>query len=756
MSRRLPHLVIFLVAGGLYLAGLLAPLERALIDIRFRLLEREATGNLVIVQIDARSLRELGVWPWPREYHARLIEQLFAAGALEVALDVDLSATSNRQADRAFARVLARHDGRVILPVFRQRAAPGTRSEELLDTMPLTALREHVQIGGVNMIVESDGLVRRALNTITIEGTRYASMFTLLAGPAYLDLDAFQIDYGIDPWTLPRLSYVDLLRGSVASGQLAGKRVIVGSGAAELGDQLAVPIYRSLTGPVLQALAYESLVQGRAIRSSGAPLVLLVAAILALLLGSGGGRLSWRQGALITGASVFGMEAIALAVQAVAPISLDTTPWLIIVVLGFAQSVIRAVSVQDLRLFRQGLTMAYRRALMDRVIENSFDGIAITDDQGNIEILNKTAADMLGYRVQDVVGRPLEAVLPVAAEFIREIATEPVTPSDGAPADHSGPHECTVERPDGKQIEMEFVVSRFLSRRGRGPKRRQTVERQVYTFTFRDITERARGREAERAAAEQALSANRAKSEFLANMSHELRTPLNAILGFSDMMRSEVYGPLAPPQYVPYIDDIHSSGQHLLEIINDILDVSRVELGRVQFHEEAVDLKALADAARRILAGWPATAKRTFEARIMPDMPRLLGDARLIKQILVNLLSNAVKYSGPGDRVTFRVFVDRHGYPTIEVEDSGIGIETSAIPLLTQPFYQVDRTLARTHEGTGLGLCLVSAYADLHGATLKIESELSVGTKVTVCFPLSRVVAERDTSKSVARQALSG
>ncbi len=756
MLKRLPHLVIFLFAGGLYLTGFLAPLERALIDARFRLLQREATGDLVVVQIDAKSLQEIGVWPWPRELHAQLIDRLFAAGVREVALDVDLSATSNPDADRAFARVLERHGGQVILPAFRQQAAPGTGSRELIDTTPLAALREHAQVGGVNMVVESDGLVRRALSSVVIEDTRYASMFTLLAGPAYLDLGPFLLDYGIDPWTIPRLSYVDVLHGTVAADRLSGKRVIVGSGAAELGDQLAVPIHRSLPGPILQALAYESLVQGRAIRTNGTPVALLVGALLAFLLCPWVGRVSWQSGALITGISVLGIEVVALGVQASAPLSLDTTPWQTIIILGFAQSVFQAVTVQDLQLFRQRMRMAYRRALMDRVVQDSFDGIVIMDYKENVEVFNRRAANILGFRLREVVGRPLQEIFPEAVGFMRQMAAAPTAASDDAAADHSGPHECEIERPDGKKIAIELVISRFLSRRSHNQGRRQIVERPVYTFTFRDITERKRVRDAERAAAEQAQAASRAKSEFLANMSHELRTPLNAILGFSDMIKSEIYGPLAPPQYAPYVENIHESGQHLLEIINDILDVSRVELGQVKLNEEVVDLKAVAAAACRILAGWPASAARAFDAQIAPDMPGLLSDARLIKQILVNLLSNAVKYSEPGDRVALQVFVDRRGGLTIEVEDSGIGIEPSAIPFLTQPFYQVDGSLARTHEGTGLGLCLVSAYVDLLGGNLEIESQPSIGTKVSVCFPPARVVTVQETGNTAEPQVLSG
>ncbi|MEE8534915.1 MAG: ATP-binding protein, partial [Kiloniellales bacterium] len=523
--------------------------------------------------------------------------------------------------------------------------------------------------------------------------------------------------------------------------------------AIELGDNLTVPVHRSLPGPVVQALAYESLVQGRAIHGTGAPLALLIGAILAFVLGPYLGASSWRRGALVTGATVLGIETAALAVLAAAPINLTTAPWLTVVVMGFAHGVLRLVSLQDLQLFRQRMALTYRRALMDRVVEDSFDGIVTTDHRGNIAVFNRKAAEILGCRAREVAGRSLRETFPVAADFVDQMAIEPVTTGVAAAASHSGPHECEIERPNGERIAIELVISRFLARRSRNRRERRTRQRQIHTVTFRDIAERKQARDAERAASEQAQAANRAKSEFLANMSHELRTPLNAILGFSEMIRSEVLGPITPPQYAAYIGDIHDSGQHLLEIINDILDVSRIELGQIQLNEEVVDLKATADACCRILSGWPASAERDFEAQVMPDMPGLFADARLIKQTLVNLLSNAVKYSDPGDRVALRIFVDTNGVPTIEVEDSGIGIEPSMIPALTEPFYQVDGSLGRTREGNGLGLCLVSAFTELHGGSLEIESELKVGTKVSVRFPPTRVVALADKTDPAGRQA---
>ncbi len=747
IRRRLAPLAILLAVAGFHLGGLLAPLERAVGDLRFRLLERPATGELVFVQIDARSLEALGVWPWPRDLHARLLDQLFAAGVREVAFDVDLSSASDPAADARFAAALARHGTQVILPAFQQLASPGSGSTDLLSSRPLPALREGAQLGTVNVHPDPDGLVRRIDTEQRLDGRAAPSMFVLLAGPAHLDAGRFRIDYGIDPANLPRLSYVDVLNGAVAPDRLAGRRVIVGASAAELGDQLAVPVHQVLPGAVVQALAYESLVQGRALHDGSPPLVLLVGALLALFLLPAFDRLPWRAAAALAVLAVLAIEGGGLAVQAAAPVTLATPTWSLLVVLGFLYKAGSDLRLQDLQLLRQRLTMARRRAIMDSVVHNSFDGIAITDASGRIEAFNDAAAQILGCRTADALGHALPELLPPVAAAMRAVEAAPSACEDETAVSHVGPEEHEIAGPDGEAIVIELVVSRILPRQAGRPGPLGLPDA-VYSFTFRNVTERRRAQEAQRAAAEQAEAASRTKSEFLANMSHELRTPLNAIIGFSDMMKAEAFGPVGSPQYREYVEDINRSGQHLLAIISDILDVSRVELGKIKLNVESVSLKSIVESCCVLLAGWPAGREHELAIDIASDLPPVEADPRLLKQVLLNLLSNAVKYSPRGSTVTLRLYLGADGGPVIEVEDQGVGIAAEDIPKLTTPFYQTDGSMARKHEGTGLGLCLVAAYAELHGGRLEIESEPGEGTKVTVHLPAACVVSNSDFAGS--------
>ena len=240
-------------------------------------------------------------------------------------------------------------------------------------------------------------------------------------------------------------------------------------------------------------------------------------------------------------------------------------------------------------------------------------------------------------------------------------------------------------------------------------------------------------------AKEQADFANRSKSEFLANMSHELRTPLNAIIGFAEIIKDQMFGPAGNPQYVDYAKDIYDSGQLLLSLINDILDMSKIEAGKRALSESNLDIDAIAQSVSRLVAARAVEGRVKVSLHIPADFPMLRGEEKALKQILTNLLTNAVKFTAEGGGVTLSAMIDEQGRMKLCVIDSGIGIAEKDIPVALAPFGQIESALSRKHQGTGLGLPLTKALVELHGGMLYITSELGIGTTVTVLFPKERV-----------------
>ena len=263
-----------------------------------------------------------------------------------------------------------------------------------------------------------------------------------------------------------------------------------------------------------------------------------------------------------------------------------------------------------------------------------------------------------------------------------------------------------------------------------------------YRGTAHDLTLERLREHAILQAKEAAEASNRAKSEFLAAISHELRTPLNAVIGFSEIMMTQAFGPIGTPVYAEYAQDIHQSAGHLLELINDILDISKIEAGKLSIDDEETDLNALIRSTARLVDARASENGVTLELVIAEGLPEVTLDARAIKQVLLNLLSNSVKFTERGGRISLKAGVAASGDFLLRVQDSGIGMDSDEIGVALSPFGQVDSSLSRKFQGTGLGLPLSKGLVELHGGTLEIESRKPGGTCVTVRLPAWRVVTQ--------------
>src|SRR5262249_55280851 len=247
-----------------------------------------------------------------------------------------------------------------------------------------------------------------------------------------------------------------------------------------------------------------------------------------------------------------------------------------------------------------------------------------------------------------------------------------------------------------------------------------------------------------------AIAASRAKTQFIGNMSHELRTPLNAIIGFSEMLKGQILGPLGKPAYIAYASDIHASGVRLRDALNSILDIARIDGGRYQLEETVVPLEEAIAAALGAVAEVAQRKGTAIETRLDGVPAALRADAGAIRHILFNLLSNAVKFTGAEGRVVLSGSVDAAGDCLLAVADNGIGIPPDQLDKVVRPFHQADASRPRKYEGVGLGLSLAAGLMELHGGSLAIASVPDAGATVTLRFPAARVLAAEPKRSAAA------
>lgn len=302
-----------------------------------------------------------------------------------------------------------------------------------------------------------------------------------------------------------------------------------------------------------------------------------------------------------------------------------------------------------------------------------------------------------------------------------------------------GPVTYRGKRKDGSYLWVEASLKRSLNP--------ETGETEVVAVV-RDVSERIRYQEELRRAKEQADAANRAKSEFLGTMSHELRTPLNAVIGFTEIMKDEVMGPIGNAHYRSYIADIHFSSTHLLNLINDILDVTKAEAGKLELQEDLFDLRQLIETVARVSGPPMDKAGLAVAIDLAADLPLLRADERKVRQVFFNLIGNAVKFTPAGGRIEIIGRFDDASGIAITVKDTGIGIAPENLVRVLEPFVQIGSPVRRHHAGTGLGLPAAKRIMELHQGTLSLQSALGAGTEASVTFPPERAVAR--TEKEIA------
>ena len=364
---------------------------------------------------------------------------------------------------------------------------------------------------------------------------------------------------------------------------------------------------------------------------------------------------------------------------------------------------------------------------LSRAVEQSPASVMITDTEGIITYVNPKFEDATGYTAIEAIGQKPQLI---GSGEKNADAYDQLWKTISSGGEWRG--EFHNKRKDGTLFWEYASISPIKNKRG---------EITSYVAVKEDITDRKKVISELMSAKEQAELASHAKTQFLANMSHELRTPLNAIIGFSEMIKEQMFGPIGNDNYVEYSTNILASGQHLLEVINDILDVSRIETGTMIIRDESVDIDELCHTCLNMVRPQVDFAKLALHDIVQDDMPSIRGDEVRLKQIILNVLSNAIKFTPQGGTIDFSAYQEDDGAMTIIVSDSGYGIPEDKQQTILEPFEQVSDIYTRNHEGSGMGLFLVNSLVTLHGGSLSIDSEVDTGTTITIRLPAERTIA---------------
>ena len=404
MKHYRPHILVVVALAIVLSSGLHGALRNALTDLRLAWEQRQASGEIVVVAIDAPSIEKIGVWPWPRRLHADLLRRLESAGVRDIVFDVDFSSPSDPASDQAFVEALERAGGSVVLPSFKQPGAESRDGMAIHANRPLRQFADHSWSAVVNVRVEPDGLVRRYPFGEEFDGQFLPSMAAVLAGQYAAKRAPFLIDFSIRAASIPKVSYVDVLRGDGATlEKLRDKKVIIGGTALELGDRFGIPNGGVVSGPLLQTLAAESILQNRTLRFTSDIVTLAGLCIIALIM-----MLSWRRLAagtrvVILVAAGAAVEVAAILLQAKLPLILDTSLFHTAIAVYMA-----AIALDEID-FR-GLLSRIAESRFQRIAMSLGDGLVCTDQNHRITVWNPGATAIFGYDPAEMIGRPFDTI----------------------------------------------------------------------------------------------------------------------------------------------------------------------------------------------------------------------------------------------------------------------------------------------------------------------------------------------------------
>ena len=727
-----PHVAIWIAVASLYALGALDFLEYRLADLRYRLTPQEASGELVVVSIDAESIAEIGTWPWPRSLHAQAVKRLSAAGARQIALDIDFSSRSTPAEDTTLANALEGTKPPPIVPVFKQFSRSIRGLSSIIETGPIDEIARSGRLASINVQPESDGLVRRLRYSDFWRGQHVPSLAAALVTPGRFAEGSFHIDFGIDVSSIPVVSFADLIAGRFDERRIKGRAVVIGSTAIELGDQIAVPIHKALPGVLVESLAYESIIQNRALKRSGITPVVIIALVMALLLGPWLVRADWRSGALAAMAVVVGAPTAALAAQAQFPVLVDTAPLMLVAFLSYGTGLVGKINTQARQIFKQDMAALHRQAMMQTLLEQSFDGFMSIDAAGRIQWINRAGAEIFNATENELIGedagqlfgdkKPAGAVV----EFLEaQLAL-------GGPA---APREVVGSRDNSTTFPMELAVARSALTLSRHALERRTVERVFYLCTVRDISDRKKVETDLRQAQKM-----EAVGQLTGGAAHEFNNLLMVVAGNLDLMRRADKG-----EFTSLIDRAQRAVSRGASLTRHLLAFSRKQ----PLHPSNVNLGELLLSVEELLSG-TISGEIEIETSCPEELWQIHVDPIQIELALLNIAINARDAMPGGGTISMTAWnisemterpvngakLRPGDYVVIAVSDTGGGMEPEIIERAFEPFF----TTKEVGKGTGLGLSMVYGFVEQSGGAVEVDSQIGRGSIVRLFLPKAELV----------------
>ncbi|MEM9706779.1 MAG: CHASE2 domain-containing protein, partial [Pseudomonadota bacterium] len=716
-------LLCALIVFTLSTTGLLKRFDDYLLEARFQLLQKPIDANAVIVAIDTKSLQASPNWPWGRQVHGELVQKLDQAGARAIVFDLDFSAVGDPVGDQRFAEAINAARAPVWLAAHRQPLSPDL-PDIVAELLPNEQIRAPAELASVTYPIDPDGLVRRGERFSEFSFGALPTIASALA-PRDGERGGYYIDYSISDASIRYYSYTDVLAGDLPESAFSGKNVFIGATALELGDEYVAPAIGLTSGVTLNAIASETLLQGRALNAIGNTTIFALAGLLSILLCAAKARALGRTYVGIHIILIMMILFAPLVAQAYLHLVLPTAALWGVQVACAIYALIRDLEYRSVSAFRAHIQARDTGAVLSTLINENYDGFIVVCPQGVVERCNARAAELLGLEATPKKG---DALTIVAHDLARQIdlSQEEVGLIQSL--------EMSIDDADDeKRRDLDIAVTRSVVEPFKSRFERRTTPRAFIVITLHDITQQKRAEYAERAAREKQEQASRAKSELISNMSHELRTPLNSVIGFSDVIRKEMFGEIGAPEYREYVEMINKSGRGLLSIINDMLSAAKLQANEWVIDRDKEYIEDLVDAALEDARSKPSWSDQSVSVDYGANTPSAIVDAESVRLALAHLIDNAAKFSGEKGEIKIAVS-QANGALAIAITDNGPGCDEAMLGRITDLFFQGDGSLNRSHEGAGLGLYLADQIAALNHGQLKLQSPPDGGFTATMTF----------------------